>query len=221
MSKLLIVLFFAFSGNYAMANEQPQYEVLRSYEEFELRRYMPYLVAEVVVTGDFQAVGNQAFEILAGYINGKNLRTEAMAMTAPVSQSPVTSLGEQIAMTAPVTQTPQGDVPDSYVFSFVMPAKYTLETLPRPADTRIHLRQIEGRLMAARTYSGTWSTRRYKQNEAALVQAAQGAGLQPVSAPIFARYNSPFTLWFLRRNEVLVEIRSNLAAQPGAAGDGS
>lgn len=204
-----------------MANEQPRYEVLRSYEGFELRRYMPYLVAEVVVTGDFQAVGNQAFEILAGYINGKNLRTEAMAMTAPVTQSPVTSPGEQIAMTAPVTQTLQGSVPDTYVFSFMMPATYTLNTLPRPTDTRISLRQIDGRLMAARTYSGTWATHRYKQNEASLLQAVQAAGLQPVSAPIFARYNSPFTLWFLRRNEVLVEIRSDLVAQPGAARDGS
>lgn len=204
-----------------MANEQPRYEVLQSYDGFELRRYMPYLVAETVVTGDFQAVGNQAFEILAGYINGKNLKAEAIAMTAPVSQSPVTGSGEKIAMTAPVIQTLQGDVPDTYVFSFVMPTKYTLDTLPRPADARIHLCQIEGRLMAARTYSGTWSTRRYQYNEAALMQALQAEGLRPVDAPIFARYNSPFTLWFLRRNEVMMEVQSDRNSQPGPVGGGS
>jgi hypothetical protein len=109
---------------------------------------------------------------------------------------------------------------DTYVFSFVMPAKYTLDTLPRPADQRIRLRQIESQLMAARTYSGTWSTRRYQYNEAALMQALQGEGLRPVGAPIFARYNSPFTLWFLRRNEVLVEVQSDRNSQPGAVGDG-
>jgi hypothetical protein len=204
-----------------MAYEQPRYDVLRRYDEFELRRYQPYLVAETVVTGDFAEVGNQAFTILAGYINGKNIRKEAIAMTAPVNQAPVTNGGEKIAMTAPVIQTPQGSMPDTYVFSFMMPATYTLDTLPRPADTRITLRQIDGRLMAARTYSGTWATRRYKQNEAALLQALQAEGLHPVGAPIFARYNSPFTLWFLRRNEVLVEVQSDRNSQPGAVGDGS
>ena len=202
-----------------MAYEQPRYEVLWSYEGFELRHYMPYIVAEAVVTGDFEAVGNQAFGILAGYINGKNRRKEEIAMTAPVNQSPVMDSGEKIAMTAPVIQTPQGNMGDTYVFSFMMPSKYTLDTLPRPADPRISLRQIEGRLMAARTYSGTWSAQRYKRNEAVLLQAVEAAGLHPVGAPVFARYNSPFTLWFLRRNEVLVEIRSDHAAQPGAAGD--
>lgn len=219
LRKLLIVFFFAFAGECAMAYEQPRYEVLRRYDGFEFRRYMPYIVAEVLVTGDFEAVGNQAFEILAGYINGKNRRKEEIAMTAPVNQSPVMGSGEKIAMTVPVIQTPQGNMADTYVFSFMMPSKYALGTLPSPADPRISLRQVEGRLMAARTYSGTWSAPRYKQNETALLQAVQVAGLQPVGAPVFARYNSPFTLWFLRRNEVLVEIQADHVARPGAAGD--
>jgi SOUL heme-binding protein len=220
VSKLLFVLFFAFSGNYAMANEQPRYEVLRSYDGFELRRYMSYIVAETTVTGDFDNVGNTAFRILAGYISGKNRKNEAIAMTTPVNQTPAEDAGEKIAMTAPVTQTPQEHAKDTYVFSFMMPSKYTLDTLPRPADARIHLRQMEGRLMAARTYSGTWAIHRYKQNEASLLQALQAEGLRPVGAPIFARYNSPFTLWFLRRNEVLVEVQSDRNSKPGAVRDG-
>jgi hypothetical protein len=203
-----------------MAYEQPRYEVVGSYEGFELRRYAPYVVAETVVTGDFEAVGNQAFKILFGYINGDNRGREEIPMTAPVNQSPVIGSGEKIAMTAPVVQAPKGNQGDAYVFSFVMPSKYTLETLPRPADPRVSLRRVEGRLMAARVYSGTWSPQRYKQNEAALLQAVKAAGLQSVGPPVFARYNSPFTLWFLRRNEVLVEIQPDEANRSGVAGPG-
>jgi SOUL heme-binding protein len=117
-------------------------------------------------------------------------------------------------MTAPVIQTSQGNLREAYVFSFMMPSKYTLDTLTNPVDPRITLRPVEGRLMAARAYSGTWSAQRYKRNETALLQAVRAAGLQPVGAPLFAPYNSPFTLWFFRRNEVLVEIRSDHAAEP-------
>jgi hypothetical protein len=109
-------------------------------------------------------------------------------------------------MTAPVVQAPQGRNQGSYVFSFIMPSQYTLETLPEPEDPRIKLRQVKARLLAARTYSGTWSERRYRENEASLLKAVKAAGLTTVGEPIFARYNPPFTLWFLRRNEVLVEV---------------
>jgi hypothetical protein len=219
LRKLLIVLFFAFAVDHAIAYEQPPYELRGSYEGFELRKYKPYIVAETVVTGDFETAGNEAFRILAGYINGNNRRNEEMAMTAPVNQSAVMDSGEKIAMTVPVIQTPQASTRDTYVFSFMMPSQYTLDTLPRPTDPRISLRRIEGRLMAARTYSGTWSVPLYQQNEAALLQAVKVAGLHPVGAPVFARYNSPFTLWFLRRNEVLVEIQADQTTQP-SAGDG-
>ena len=101
---------------------------------------------------------------------------------------------------------PAGD-DGTYLFSFMMPAKYTTDTLPTPTDPRIRIRQIEGRRMAARIYSGTWSEERYRRNEAALLEAVAAAGLQPIAAPVFARYNSPFTLWFMRRNEVLVEVK--------------
>ena len=194
------------AGETAVANEQPQYDVVQRYESFELRRYAPYNVAETQVTGDFEEVGNEAFRILAGYIFGNNEGGAKIAMTAPVNQTPVTGSGEKIAMTAPVSQSPQADAPGTYTFTFMMPSGYTLETLPRPTDSRVRLRRIDGRLMAAHTYSGTWSEERFREHETALLKAVRAAGLQPVGVPVFARYNSPFTLWFLRRNEVLVEI---------------
>jgi len=203
---IILVALAVLAGDPAVANEQPLYDVVQRYEGFELRRYAPYNVAEAQVTGDFEAVGTEAFRILAGYIFGNNEGSKKIAMTAPVNQAPATGAGERIAMTAPVSQSAQADAPGTYTFTFMMPSSYTLETLPRPTDPRIRLRRIDGRLMAARTYSGTWSVARYREHEAALLQALQAAGLHPVGLPVFARYNSPFTLWFLRRNEVLVEV---------------
>lgn len=214
MTRLLIALTLTFTGNHTMASEQPAYEVVQRHEDYELRRYQPYLVAETRVTGDFATVGNQAFRILAGYISGNNRGKEKIEMTAPVNQSPVPA-GERIAMTAPVSQTSIGNPGDGYLFSFMIPSHYTLENLPRPNDPRIELRRIEGRLMAARTYSGSWSEQRYQLNQTALMRALAAAGLQPLGASVFARYNSPFTIWFLRRNEVLVEIKTDNFAQPG------
>ena len=215
MRKLLIVICLVVVQTYAMADEQPRYTVLRSDQGFELRRYEPYLVAETVVDGDFEDVGSQAFRILADYIGGKNEGRQEIAMTAPVNQAPVTQPGEKIEMTAPVVQAPRQGATGTYVFSFVMPSRYTLETLPRPTDPRVTLRRVEGRLMAARTYSGTWSEERYRENETALLRDVQAAGLQPNGAPVFARYNAPFTPWFMRRNEVIVQVREEPAIQPG------
>lgn len=187
-----------------MAYEMPRYEVVEEFEAFELRRYAPYLVAETEVSGDFDDVGGRAFRVLAGYIGGANRAREEIAMTAPVGQQPAG--GEKIAMTAPVLQAPQGGDARSYTFWFVMPSKYTRDTLPEPTDPRVRIREVPSRLLAARRYSGTWSEGRYRRNEAALLAAVDAAGLERVGAPVFARYNAPFTPWFLRRNEVLIEV---------------
>jgi hypothetical protein len=196
-------------GAHAMATEEPEYRVVETYPEFELRRYAPYLVAETEVTGQFDGVGSQAFRILADYIFGKNRAQTKMEMTAPVSQKPAAEAGERIAMTAPVTQQPASAAEaDSYRVSFVMPSGYTLETLPEPEDPRVQLREVPGRLMAARRYSGRWTEANYRENEAALLRAVDEAGLTPIADPVYARYNSPFSLWFLRRNEVLVEVEA-------------
>jgi hypothetical protein len=109
-------------------------------------------------------------------------------------------------MTAPVAQEARGEAADTYVLSFVMPSRYTLETLPEPVDPRVHLRAVPARLVAARRYRGRWTEANYREQERALLQALEAAGLRAVAAPVYARYNSPFSLPFLRRNEVLVEV---------------
>jgi hypothetical protein len=195
-----------------MATEEPQYQILQTSEDYELRRYDPYRVAEVEVRGDFEDVGSEAFRILAGYIFGDNQGETKMAMTAPVNQRPAETTREQVGtrleMTAPVSQRPAGTEtdPDAYVISFVMPASFTLETLPRPNNPRIRLREEPAGRVAARRYSGSWSETRYREEEQHLLEALQRDGLQPSGTPIYARYNSPFSLPMFRRNEILVQL---------------
>jgi hypothetical protein len=188
-----------------LAIEEPTYELVSSYPEFELRRYSPHLVAEMEVSGDFDAVGSTAFRVLADYIFGNNRVSERIEMTAPVTQR--ASEGETIGMTAPVTQR-SAEGGDRYIVSFVMPARFNLDTLPEPVDGRIRIREEAGRLMAARRYSGRWTRANYDENLKALGEGLARADLRPIGAPVYARYNSPFSLWFLRRNEVLIEVQA-------------
>lgn len=181
--KLPLALLLLTLGGIVMAYQEPKYQVVGEYDGFELRRYAPQIVAEAVVAGDFEDVGNLAFKILAGYIGGKNLSKAEINMTAPVNQVPVSESGEKIAMTVPVTQKPDRNKIGSYRFAFFMPSEYALDELPIPNDPRVQLRRIETRLIAARTYSGTWSKKRYRQNEQALIDGIAEAGLEPIGAP--------------------------------------
>ena len=205
---VLVGILSLIAGANVMAIEEPQYEEVKTYPEFELRRYEPFLVAETEVDGDFDGVGNKAFRILASYIFGENKSQAKMEMTAPVNQRPVTEEGEKMAMTAPVTQRPKGsDGSETFVLSFVMPSGYSLESLPVPLDPRVRLREEPAKLMAVRSYSGRWTDSNYRENEVLLLAAVEKAGLKPVAAPVYARYNSPFSLPFMRRNETMVEVR--------------
>lgn len=197
----LLLLVFTLSGNAAMAIEEPVYEVLLETKYYEVRRYQPYIVAEVDVDDDFKRAGNSAFRVLAGYIFGDNEPQQEMAMTAPVESRK----GVRMNMTAPVTsQAGNGDGP--YTYAFVMERKYTMDTLPKPDNPDIRLVQRPERIMAVHRYSGTWSEERYREHEKLLLDALAIDRVETTGSPVFARYNAPFTPWFLRRNEIMVEI---------------
>ena len=184
-----------------MAVEEPRYHLVRAYEAFELRRYEPYLVAETVVSAAPDEAGNQGFRILAGYIFGQNKGARRIEMTAPVPRAQ-----SRIAMTAPVAQRP---VAGKWAISFMMPGSHTLETLPEPVDPAVVLRQVPSRRVAAVRYSGFWSERRYQRNKAELDAWIKGQGLVIAGDPVWARYNPPFTPWFLRRNEILIPVETD------------
>jgi hypothetical protein len=188
-------------GNLAMAYEQPAYDVVSADGDFELRRYAPFLLAETVVQGEFTEVGGRAFRKLADYISGNNERRAKIAMTAPVSQrrDADTVAGEQTTF-----QSVSGS--GRYVFGFVVPSEFSAESVPAPTDPAVRIRQVPGRLMAALRYSGGWSEDRYRIHERRLMEMLEEKSLRAVGQPVFARYNSPFALWFLRRNEVMIPV---------------
>ena len=206
------VLLFGFQAS-AMAIEEPNYEIIESSEDFELRRYEPYLIAEVDVSGGMNKAGNSAFRILAGYIFGDNEAATEMAMTAPV-ESRSADRGEKMSMTAPVTSTRSGS-DDQTTVAFVMEEGYSIETLPVPNDQRIRIREVPERLMAVRRYSGRWTDANYEKQKGLLIESLSEATLDIVGEPILARYNSPFSLPMVRRNEVMLEVSTSSSEPQG------
>jgi effector-binding domain-containing protein len=184
-----------------MAIEEAAYTVIKKEDVFEVRDYAPHVVAEVVVSGTLEEAGDTAFEPLFNYISGDNKSRSTLAMTAPVSQA---AKSEKIAMTAPVAQQQRQD---KWVVSFMMPATYTLDTLPTPDDANVGLRAVPAHRVAAVRYSGFWSEKNYLKNKKALEAWIQKNNFTVVGDPVWARYNPPFKPWFLRRNEILIPIQ--------------
>ena len=173
------------------------------YPGFEVRRYEAHVIAEVIVEGSPENAGTRAFRSLADYIGGRNHTGRSVAMTAPVLQQG--GGGRRMAMTAPVVQREHGR-PGSHVVGFVMPADETLETLPEPDAVEVVLRAVPVEFAAALQYSGRWTQAGYQERVARLQQAMADAGLRAVGQPRWARFNPPWTPWFLRRNEVVVAV---------------
>jgi len=199
----------------AMSVEKLAYRTIEQEGRFELRMIEPHVVAETFVEGDFEDVGSEGFRRLVDYIGGANRTQARISMTAPVVQEPAS---EEIAMTAPVAQEKVGD---RYRITFVMPSEYTLESLPQPTDPRIRLRAEPERRVAAIRYSGLWSRARYEDHERSLYEWIQQRGLEPIGEPVWARYDPPFMPWFLRRNEILIEVREPITTTPGASAGAS
>jgi len=184
-----------------MAYEEAKYAVITKDGDLELRYYEPHIVAETIVDADFDKAGNEGFRRLFKYISGENQKKQSIAMTAPVSQD---AGSEKIAMTTPVNQERTGN---QWRIAFLMPSAYTIEKLPQPLDPKVLLKEIPPRRMAAITYSGTWSKKRYEEKKALLELFIKKQGLKSIGEPVFARYNPPFMPWFMRRNEVLIPVQ--------------
>jgi hypothetical protein len=185
-----------------MAYEQPKYIVTEADEDFELRQYETYLVVETIVEGDTDEAGSEGFRRLFKFISGENKGKQKISMTAPVSQE---ARPEKIPMTVPVSQEKVGK---AWGITFVLPSRYTLDTVPQPLDPRITVKEVPQRLVAAITYSGTWSIHRFEKKKALLLEYINKKGLIATGEAQWARYNSPFSLWFLRRNEVLIPVQT-------------
>jgi len=179
--------------------EQAKYMVLEFHNNFEIRDYEPMIVAEVDVTGKREDAIKQGFRIIADYIFGDNTPTEKVAMAAPVTQTK----SDKIAMTAPVIQ--QGDG-TSWKIRFVMPAAYQIDTLPKPNNDAVKLKEFQGRRFSVIRFSGLASNENLQEHEKELRAFIKERNLKPLSLAIYAFYNPPWTLPFLRRNEIMIEV---------------
>lgn len=185
-----------------MATEEPRYTVNLTDGQFELRDYPEMVAAEVSVSGDRAQASSEGFKLLAGYIFGGNTKKQSIAMTAPVVQAPNES--EKIAMTAPVLQTGQAG---SWTVRFVMPSRYTLDTLPKPNNPLVRLAAVPATRLAVVRFSGLAREDDIATQTGLLQSFITSHQLVALGQPVLARYNPPWTPWFMRRNEIMVAVQ--------------
>ena len=196
--------------------EQPSFEVIDAVGPIEIRRYGSRLAAETDMGPGpgIEAEQNAAFMTLAAFIFGQNRQGSVVAMTVPVSVEQVTA---PIAMTAPVAMEPGGA---GQVMRFFMPAEYTLETLPRPGDSRVCIVTVPAQTLAVLRFSGEPENEQIAERKAELLAGLVGSNWEPVGEPGFFGYDPPMTPPELRRNEVFVEVAAARSATFSQAGLG-
>lgn len=198
-----------FVSGAAMAIEEPDYTVLSQTDDFELRRYDSQLVAQTWVTGDQDSASRAGFKVLADYIFGNNTapsgESSKISMTAPVTMQPEGKKGsgnsKKIAMTAPVSMQ-QTD--GKWRVQFTMPSQYTMQTLPKPNNPKVMIVQVPVQTYGVIKFSGLVGSKKVAAKTEELQSWMQSQNLTMTGVPEMARYNPPWTLPFLRRNEIMI-----------------
>jgi hypothetical protein len=183
------------------AIEKAEYLVVQKSGDIELRDYSPSIVAETLVKDDFEDAGSKAFKKLFKYISGDNTTQDKIAMTSPVTQE---KRSEKIAMTSPVGQRP---TTEGWAVSFMMPASYTMDTIPSPTDPQVVIREIPAYRAAVIQYSGRWTEKNFQEHLALLQDWIVKSEIRAAGEPVWARYDPPFKPWFMRRNEILIPVQ--------------
>lgn len=165
--------------------EKQKYRVVKKEKGFEIRFYPPAVLATIKSSAkSYQALGNSGFRKIAGYIFGNNETSVKIPMTAPVHMD-INNNGSSM--------------------SFVMPSKYTLDKLPRPADARIELHESPAVYMAAVEFGGYANDQKIKQYADRLLHALQESGIKTTGNPTYLGYNAPYE-FIGRKNEVVIPI---------------
>lgn len=180
--------------------EEPSYTVVEKREGYEIRDYAPHIVAETRVEGAFNTALRKGFSRIADYIFGNNTGSSQIAMTVPVGEQK----GEPIAMTVPVGEVTDGDL---RIISFVMPSKYTLETIPKPNNSNVTLREVPARRVAVLSFSWSTTAHNVEDKKQLLKTLLARDSVLSAGEPEVAFYNPPWTPPFMLRNEILLEIK--------------
>ena len=168
--------------------EKLDYTVIKKFTKIEIRDYPEIILAIVENIND-----NQAFGLLFNYISGHNKINEKIKMTAPVINS------EKIKMTSPV-------ISKSNYMAFVMPSSYNANNIPNPIDSNVKIRIEPKRKLAVIRFSGYSNNSKIKKYEDILLNELKLNKIKIKGEPLLMRYNSPFAPWFIRRNEIGVEV---------------
>jgi len=199
---LLLGFMMFFWAQHSMAIEEPKYIVTEASGAFELRTYKPMIVAETRVSGTMDKAGTNGFKAIAGYIFGDNTSnsnaSSKINMTAPVSMK---LESEKINMTAPVSMQQKDG---QWLVHFVMPESYTLSSLPTPNNAAVVLREVPAHNYAVIRFSGFTGPIKVDRKITELMTWLDEKGITPISEPAMARYDAPWVLPFLRRNEIMV-----------------
>ncbi len=174
-------------GGTAMASEieEPKYTLVRKYPSFEVRDYASHVVARTKLGSDYKQSLGAGFRRLAGFIFGGNAGHASIAMTAPVASSVV---GNQ------------------WVVTFAMPSAYSIQTLPKPDDARVELVEVPAQRTAVLSFSGWVGHEKMMDKERSLRGELERARLKSRGPAVLAQYNPPWTLPFLRRNEIQIAL---------------
>ncbi len=198
LTGILLVVWTLISYFTTRAIEEPKYIVLKKYPNFEIREYLPYIIAYTDILSSFNESANSGFRILANYIFGRNSRSQKIKMTAPVIQGKIEITTEKIAMTKPVIQEERGN---SYRIAFIMPLKYTLETLPKPEDPRVKITEVDKEIRAVYTFKGWATEKRVKAKQETFIGLLEESCL-PFKNIKLAQYDPPYTPPYMRKNEL-------------------
>lgn len=196
----LSLSLFLIGVPFAMATEEPSYRVTLQVEPFEIRQYAPLIVAQVEVPGDLSEASSAGFRLIANYIFGNNIavRDGGLNMAEPVP--------EKIAMTIPVIAEGKGDQ-KTWLIQFVMPKQYTMDTLPKPNNPQVKLLPIGSQKLAVIRFTGLVTDDKVQEKTAELLAWIKSRNELPLGNPRLARYNPPWSIPWMRRNEILIPIQ--------------
>jgi len=170
--------------------EEPKYELLDTLDNVELRLYGPSIQATTALRSGNQTTSG--FRRLAGYIFGGNDSGQTIAMTAPVQET--------------LTAGPS-------VMAFTMPSGFSMESLPTPDSEKVVLREVPERLVASLSFGGWATSGKVERKTASLLETLERYNATVEGDPILNQYNPPWTLPFMRRNEIVVEITFDYLAE--------
>lgn len=200
---IALLVIWAIGSYLAIRNiKEPRFTLVESKTGYNIREYGSYIIAETDVTGNYSDASSKGFRIIADYIFGNNTSRSSITMTAPVLES---KSSEKISMTVPVIDTEKDE--NTRTISFVLPSEYTLETLPMPNNPQVKITQVPPRKVAVLSFTWYPTAERVEEKKNELLSLLAKDGLEVAGEIQVARYNPPFSMPLMLRNEIIIAVK--------------